>query len=578
MTDRSSNLLRMLGSAGKEPHSHHDWICAWREMYAELEEIPDSSDGFSEIEQAAIGSLSNVHVTDTHAHLSCEVRRMLNTFKHPTFLVDSEGQISAQNAMVGLTYDLDVGDKISDLPVTIDPAESIKEVIRKVTHSRFAKGKAVFKQARSKGSSHELTLAITQSQHGAGPAVALVFIISSKFGEKATQLIKNHYGLTTAESQILISFVEGYSLKEIAGVRARSYATVRTQFNSLLTKMGANNQAALLRTALSLSDFNSEIEKLSTVLAHPYRRAANIMREGGRMVDLGFCGDPAGIPLLHIATAAQNRFNAQVEESLFNAGLYLITVCPPAHGKTDPQPLGTDRRKCQSEDIEAVLDMLNIRSCPLLVSSAGTFSAFKMAADLPERISHIFLLAASPPGNYWSRHGTGAPWVDAIFRVDEKFAAVRRIVGAANLKALVTLGSKQYHKLQLAGNKKDVETVIQPENVVELEHSLESATTFGMGSILEDIRVLFTDYSELISKSSCKVSIIHGQIDPMFPIQAMRHLQADYPHRMELFEINEAGFTVFLTHTEEVVNLLSDISADTTKMKRRPAIVHMGSG
>jgi hypothetical protein len=42
----------------------------------------------------------------------------------------------------------------------------------------------------------------------------------------------------------------------------------------------------------------------------------------------------------------------------------------------------------------------------------------------------------------------------------------------------------------------DVETVMQPENVVELEYALESATTFGMSSIMENIRVLFTDYSE----------------------------------------------------------------------------------
>lgn len=243
--------------------------------------------------------------------------------------------------------------------------------------------------------------------------------------------------------------------------------------------------------------------------------------------------------------AAANRFNANVEELLYKSGLYLITVCPPAHGATDPQPSGDNRRQCQADDIEAVLNMLNIDSCPVMVTSAGTYSAFKLAATLPERISQIFLVAASPPGTYWSRHGTGAPWVDAIFRVDEKFEAVRKIVGAANLKALVTVGSKQYHKLQLAENIKDVETVMQPENVVELEYALESATTFGMSSILEDIRVLFTDYSELISCSNCKVSIIHGEKDPMFPIQGMRSLQADYPDRIDLIEFKDAGLLYF---------------------------------
>lgn len=106
MANTDSTLLGMLRCAGKEPHSHHDWISGWRSMYDELSEVPDSSHGFSEIEHAALGSISNVQVSNTHAHLSCEVRRMLNAFKHPAFLVESDGHISAQNAMVGVTYDL----------------------------------------------------------------------------------------------------------------------------------------------------------------------------------------------------------------------------------------------------------------------------------------------------------------------------------------------------------------------------------------------------------------------------------------------------------------------------------------
>lgn len=105
--------------------------------------------------------------------------------------------------------------------------------------------------------------------------------------------------------------MEGYSLKDIAKVRARSYASIRTQFNSLMTKMGAHSQASLLRSALSLAEFTTEIEKLSKVLEHPFRRSANIMRDDGRMVDVCFCGDPAGTPLLHIPTAAANRFNSK---------------------------------------------------------------------------------------------------------------------------------------------------------------------------------------------------------------------------------------------------------------------------
>jgi len=119
-----------------------------------------------------------------------------------------------------------------------------------------------------------------------------------------------------------------------------------------------------------------------------------------------------------------------------------------------------------------------------------------------------------------------------------------------------------WYKHQLAGNKKDIEILMQPENLAEVEYGQDSATTFGMKTIMEDVPVIFSDYVDKISHSSCDISIIHGAADPIFPIQSMRDLQSDYPDRIELFEFEDAGFTVLLSHTEEVVNLLSDIVND----------------
>lgn len=559
MSTKDSIVLRMLEQAGKDPQSHNDWINGWRKLHHELGKIPDSSSGFSEIEHTALASISNVNITGNYAHLNSHVSRMLRTFKHPAFIVDGNGLITAANTMVRLNYEVTVGDKVSDLPVTLKDKESIEYVVKAVMRSKFSKGNAVFKQAQSQDSTHQLTLAITRSNVEGSETSALVFLISSKFGEQVAQLIKNHYGLTEVESQVLINFVEGHSLREIAQYRNRSYATIRTQFNSLMTKMGAHNQVTLLRTALSLSDYNNEIDKSASALAHPFRRYANVMRPDGRIIDVCCSGDPAGKPVLHIPCVGANRFNADIEKLLFRAGLNLITVCPPAYGKTDEQPVGSSRRQCKAEDIAAVLNMLNIDSCPVMVSVSGTHSAFDTAASLPDRISQILLVGSCPPAKYWKRHGTCAAWIDAIFRTDEKFQTVRKLIAGANLKALITLGLMEWYKHQLAGNTKDIEILMKPENLVEVEYGLESSTTFGINSIMEDVPVIFTDYSELISQSGCKISIIHGGADPMFPVECARDFRADHPDRVELFEIEDAGFTVLLSHSEQVVGLLSNL-------------------
>jgi hypothetical protein len=135
MKKGNASLLRMLQSAGKDPTSHDEWIADWKELYDEFENTPDSSLGFSEIEHAALGALSNVKVTDTHAHLSNAVCRMLDTFKHPALLVDSAGRIAAQNAMVKATYDLAVGDAVQQLPVQLSHAETLEDTVKTVLKS-----------------------------------------------------------------------------------------------------------------------------------------------------------------------------------------------------------------------------------------------------------------------------------------------------------------------------------------------------------------------------------------------------------------------------------------------------------
>jgi len=49
----------------------------------------------------------------------------------------------------------------------------------------------------------------------------------------------------------------------------------------------------------------------------------------------------------------------------------------------------------------------------------------------------------------------------------------------------------------------------------------------------------------------------------------LRDLQADYPDRIELYEFEDAGFTVLLSHTEEVVSLMSNIVNDIDRRLTR---------
>lgn len=61
------------------------------------------------------------------------------------------------------------------------------------------------------------------------------------------QLVGQLYGLTTAEVEVLTALVKGMTAEQIAQLKVRTLATIRTQIHSLLIKTGSDRQADLVR-------------------------------------------------------------------------------------------------------------------------------------------------------------------------------------------------------------------------------------------------------------------------------------------------------------------------------------------
>ena len=66
------------------------------------------------------------------------------------------------------------------------------------------------------------------------------------------QLLGQLYGLTGAELEVLTGLVNGMAVEQVAQLKGRSIATVRTQVRSLLAKTGSERQSDLIRLVARL--------------------------------------------------------------------------------------------------------------------------------------------------------------------------------------------------------------------------------------------------------------------------------------------------------------------------------------
>jgi DNA-binding CsgD family transcriptional regulator len=88
-----------------------------------------------------------------------------------------------------------------------------------------------------------------------GPGTARILLLATD-PEKPVILrddaLKEHYGLTGAETEVANGLLTGYSLEEIAALRKVKIGTVRDQVKSMLAKTGTSKQMEMVKLLLTL--------------------------------------------------------------------------------------------------------------------------------------------------------------------------------------------------------------------------------------------------------------------------------------------------------------------------------------
>lgn len=388
-------------------------------------------------------------------------------------------------------------------------------------------------------------------------------------------MLRQQFGLTKAEAEVLINFVDGESTQEIAKKRERSHETIRAQFQSIRSKIGARNQTELLRATLSVSGFVKDIGEIAHAVEHPHRRNAIILRKGGRRVELTMMGDFDGDPALMIANAQNYTFNAEVEKELNNAGICLISVCTPGSGHTDPAPTWPERSEYLFQDVEAVLDQLEIKKCLMFAYNSSCTNAYMVTNNLQGRFYHLAHVAAPPPLKFMRSIMSQSTHLNGILQAGLTHPALKKLLFRTALKAWVTMGTKSYLKMQFSSRKLESKTIFSGENLREYENALAVNTLGGVKAAAEDLGGSLDDWTSEVRKLLVDITVIHGKQDSLFTIDNTRNYANHFPEKIEMIEIENAGFPLLQSHTKTVVRNIRemiDANCPTAIENRRTAV------
>lgn len=548
-----ANIVSALKQVDDDPQSFETLMATWNEIFELSQRSGERT--FADVEQAAIASgISNDH-ENALTTVGRQAGQLLEQFETPAFLVSEDGRIITQNSSALNMYRVGPNDMLDDLPFDLEQDEPIADVVRATLNPKRNRHEAVLKRAYSSTDDSIVTLSIAPSKPlSEGKGEALVFVVDARWKIAAAGLITQEFDLTQAERELLVGFLDGKSTQDMAIARNRSHATVRTQFHSLMSKMGARSQTELFRNALSISQFVDKISEIAKILRHPHRKRVDIVRPGGRSVEVIMSGDHSGKPMVYFPCIFSYTFAPRVEQLFYDAGICVLAVCRPGHGDTDPAVEGKTYFETAADDICAILDQLGHKSCLFFATTVVASVMYHVAPHMAGRVAGFAQVSANLPSHYMSDADVNVPWVKGLFRASRKHPALMEFFLKAGLRAYRAMGQTRFVTLQFKDYPKDLAFLTSPEVREKSQFALDVCTKQGYDAAAFDIALSMEDYRSQIDMTNKPILVLHGEKNQFCSVHAVRRFVQDYKDRVTYVEAEDGTVTHFDLRPKENID------------------------
>lgn len=504
-----------------------------------------------------------------------EIERILAPFDRvAAFVMDAEQGILAANDAARRHLKIKAGARLSDLPINPEDIDAVRRTLRSVLSDSRENTAILRVRSARKGQFTVLRLQLCATADGK----PLVLAASNEVGWPGgfRDILRQAFGLTAAEADVVRALVECGSLAEIAEQRSRSLDTVRAQVKSILSKTETHSQVELVRLALSMMDIMSltlDAAPGPRVVSRGYGELEeltykSLISADGRRHDYLVLGAPKGRPLLYLPLDyGLMRWPAPAEAEATRLGIRVIVPVRPGYGLSDPVPKKGDYDAALLADTRAVLDAEGVTRCPVLTLGGDSYYGFQLALQQRERITALIGCAGVLPLTRREQFERMEKWHRFILAGAKYTPHLLPFMVKAGFLLARKIGKRGFIHAVYGQCPADVETFENPEvfeamvtgsevalSEDHIAHAAFSAQILGRQQ---------TDWSEDLAalKGRLPVIFMNGLQDPQVPEATLREFQRDHDW-IDYREYDDAGQLVFFRHWRDALDILSPFLAD----------------
>ena len=363
--------------------------------------------------------------------------------------------------------------------------------------------------------------------------------------------LQSAFGLTAAEVDVVQQLTMTASLQEVADLRRRSIATVRTQLKTILHKTETKSQVELIRLVLSMAAL-SLCSGSTTDAAKPGYQAITL--PDGRRMQYREFGAASGVPVVFWPSDyGFMHWPRQAEHEATQMGLRVIVPVRGGYGASDALPRCQDVTLAVARDVAQLLDTLGVRRCVHLALGIDFVLALRFAQQFSRRTSGIVACSGVLPIHGDAQLARMDKWHRFILATAHFSPRLLPFFVKAGFRMARRQGKEAFVRAVFGGSPADMETFADPE----VRHAILKGTelTLSKEHSAHEMFARLTAYQMTESwgawlgdvQGTTPVSFLCGLQDTQVPRQTLEDYQAAYPWiDFQLFP--DAGRLVFFRH------------------------------
>jgi len=480
----------------------------------------------------------------------------------PVLLLDEKATVLAANEAARRELDLPPGASIAGLTTDAATDRSLGQDIRRLITQNGDDLVVTLSDGTDNEGSRKL-FTLSKVQEPGGKQVVRLTAIDLAWHERAGDSVGYSFGLTAAEQEILRGIVEGKDIQAIASERGRSLQTVRTQAKSLLRKTGAGSQAGLVRLFAAISISQATATGAKEVHTSPLRVTTDtITLAGGRRLQIDFAGPAGGTPILVMhGLFSGTGLTDETKRFLDTRGLRLIAPWRPGYAGSTPRENGMPADPSAfARDLEEVLDLLGLDQVLVMGRYTGAIYAAAAARLLADRIKACAMVSSTVPIRNKSQLQAMRGWQKLFAYAICYFPATVPVLVRGMNQFLFRKETVKFLEGFYGEPEEDLKIRMHPGIIGIIEEGVASTFCQGTRAHEQDLMLTGSDWSAHLDGIRCPVVFLHGEENPVDPVDQIRNLVSEYtdfalrtfPNEGQLFVHwrPDLVFGTFLEHLE----------------------------